>query len=86
MMDLPPRSEPELDPVTLHNLAVTKGGPEGLRRLSYLLALGAPACPQQSLSNLLLICCKHELFDAAADALADHADLTYRYLSPVSQH
>lgn len=36
LMDLPPRSEPELDPVTLHNLALTdtSGGiGTSLRRL-----------------------------------------------------
>lgn len=41
--DLPPRSEPELDPVTLHNLALTdtSGGiGTSLRRLAFLLEIG----------------------------------------------
>lgn len=84
LMDLPPRSEPELDPVTLHNMALTDltGGTVTLRRLAFLLELGQ-VCPQETFSNLLLLCCKHEMFDTAADILAEHAHLTYKYLSPV---
>lgn len=82
-MDLPPRTEPELDPVTLHNMALTgdqTGGSVKLRRLAFLLELG-PICPMETFSNLLLLCCKHEMFDTAADILAEHAQLTYKYLS-----
>ncbi|CAO1301325.1 unnamed protein product [Diamesa serratosioi] len=84
LMDLPPRTEPELDPVTLHNMALTgdqNGGSVKLRRLAFLLELG-PICPMETFSNLLLLCCKHEMFDTAADILAEHAQLTYKYLSP----
>lgn len=86
LMDLPPRSEPELDPVTLHNLALTDtlGAGTGLRRLAFLLELGPPACPPETFANILLLCCKHEMYDTAADILAEHAHLTYKYLSPVS--
>ena len=82
-MDLPPRSEPELDPVTLHNLALTDtAGPGvGLRRLAFLLELGPPTCPAETFANILLLCCKHEMYDTAADILAEHAHLTYKYLS-----
>lgn len=83
-MDLPPRTEPELDPVTLHNMALTEsGGGAGLRRLAFLLELGPPTCPPETFANLLLLCCKHEMYDTAADILAEHAHLTYKYLSPV---
>lgn len=84
LMDLPPRSEPELDPVTLHNLALTSDSLNGtvkLRRLAFLLELG-PLCPLETFSNLLILCCKHEMFDTAADILAEHAQMTYKYLSP----
>jgi tetratricopeptide repeat protein 30 len=84
LMDLPPRSEPELDPVTLHNMALTgdqSNGTVKLRRLAFLLELG-PICPLETFSNLLILCCKHEMFDTAADILAEHAQLTYKYLSP----
>lgn len=83
LMDLPPRSEPELDPVTLHNMALTgdqSNGTVKLRRLAFLLELG-PICPLETFSNLLILCCKHEMFDTAADILAEHAQLTYKYLS-----
>lgn len=84
-MDLPPRSEPELDPVTLHNLALTEpsGSGTGLRRLAFLLELGPPTCPPETFANILLLCCKHEMYDTAADILAEHAHLTYKYLSTV---
>lgn len=87
LLDLPPRTEPELDPVTLHNMALTdtSGGGAGLRRLAFLLELGPPTCPPETFSNLLLLCCKHEMYDTAADILAEHAHMTYKYLSPVSE-
>lgn len=89
LVDLPPRSEPELDPVTLHNLALTDtstgaASGTGLRRLAFLLELGPSACPPETFTNILLMCCKHEMYDTAADILAEHAHLTYKYLSPVS--
>lgn len=82
--DLPPRSEPELDPVTLHNLALTDttgGIGTSLRRLAFLLEIGPPTCPAETFANILLMCCKHEMYDTAADILAEHAHLTYKYLS-----
>lgn len=85
LLDLPPRSESELDPVTLHNMALTdpKGPVGGLRKLAFLLQLGPPACPKETFANILLICCKHEMYEMAADILAEHTDLTYKYLSQV---
>lgn len=85
LLDLPPRSESELDPVTLHNMALTdpKGPVAGLRKLAFLLQLGPPACPKETFANILLICCKHEMYEMAADILAEHTDLTYKYLSQV---
>lgn len=86
LLDLPPRTEPELDPVTLHNLALSEPaasvGGLGLRRLAFLLELGPPACPAETFGNILLLCCRHEMYDTAADILAEHAHLTYRYLTP----
>lgn len=81
---MPPRSEPELDPVTLHNLALTDttgGIGTSLRRLAFLLEIGPPTCPIETFANILLLCCKHEMYDTAADILAEHAHLTYKYLS-----
>ncbi|XP_075146966.1 tetratricopeptide repeat domain 30 [Haematobia irritans] len=83
LLDLPPRAESELDPVTLHNMALTdpQGPVAGLRKLAFLLDLGPPSCPRETFANILLICCKHEMYDTAADILAEHTDLTYKYLS-----
>lgn len=81
---MPPRSEPELDPVTLHNLALTDttgGIGTSLRRLAFLIEIGPPTCPAETFSNILLLCCKQEMYDTAADMLAEHAHLTYKYLS-----
>lgn len=85
LLDLPPRSEPELDPVTLHNMALTDptGAGSGLRRLAFLMELGPPTCPPETFTNILLLCCKHEMYDTAADILAEHTHLTYKYLSSV---
>lgn len=60
------------------------GGGASLKRLAFLLELGPPTCPPETFANLLLLCCKHEMYDTAADILAEHTHLTYKYLSPVS--
>uniref|UniRef100_A0A8C7XUB8 Tetratricopeptide repeat protein 30 n=1 Tax=Oryzias sinensis TaxID=183150 RepID=A0A8C7XUB8_9TELE len=85
LTDMPPRSEEELDPVTLHNQALMNMDPrpsEGFEKLSFLVQ--QPAFPPVCFGNLLLLYCKHEYFDLAADVLAENAHLTYKLLSPVS--
>ncbi|KAM9843855.1 intraflagellar transport protein 70A [Aulostomus maculatus] len=83
LTDMPPRSEEELDPVTLHNQALvnmdTKPS-EGFEKLAFLLQ--QPSFPPATFGNLLLLYCKHEYFDLAADVLAENAHLTYKFLSP----
>uniref|UniRef100_A0A665TM81 Tetratricopeptide repeat protein 30 n=1 Tax=Echeneis naucrates TaxID=173247 RepID=A0A665TM81_ECHNA len=77
------RDEEELDPVTLHNQALvnmdTKPS-EGFEKLAFLLQ--QPSFPPVTFGNLLLLYCKHEYFDLAADVLAENAHLTYKFLSP----
>lgn len=99
---MPPRLESELDPVTLHNIALltADANPSGsFDKLQFLLqqqvaqmaqqqengdSLSASlACPPETFANLLLLYCKYEYYDMAADLLAEHADLTYKYLSAV---
>uniref|UniRef100_A0A3P9J5K1 Tetratricopeptide repeat protein 30 n=1 Tax=Oryzias latipes TaxID=8090 RepID=A0A3P9J5K1_ORYLA len=83
LTDMPPRSEEELDPVTLHNQALMNMDPrpsEGFEKLSFLVQ--QPAFPPVCFGNLLLLYCKHEYFDLAADVLAENAHLTYKFLSP----
>lgn len=69
--------------MTLHNVALTDpaGAGAGLRRLAFLLELGPPTCPTETFANILLLCCKHEMYDTAADILAEHTNYTYKYLS-----
>ncbi|XP_030646607.1 intraflagellar transport protein 70A [Chanos chanos] len=83
LTDMPPRSEEELDPVTLHNQALmnmdTKPT-EGFEKLAFLLQQSP--FPPVTFGNLLLLYCKYEYFDLAADVLAENAHLTYKFLSP----
>ncbi|XP_048102298.1 tetratricopeptide repeat protein 30A isoform X1 [Alosa alosa] len=83
LTDMPPRSEEELDPVTLHNQALmnmdTKPT-EGFEKLAFLLQQNP--FPPVTFGNLLLLYCKYEYFDLAADVLAENAHLTYKFLSP----
>ncbi|KAK9534531.1 hypothetical protein VZT92_006971 [Zoarces viviparus] len=83
LTDMPPRSEEELDPVTLHNQALvnmdTKPS-EGFEKLAFLLQ--QPSFPPVTFGNLLLLYCKHEYFDLMADVLAENTHLTYKFLSP----
>ncbi|XP_053507733.1 tetratricopeptide repeat protein 30A isoform X5 [Ictalurus furcatus] len=83
LTDMPPRSEEELDPVTLHNQALmnmdTKPT-EGFEKLAFLLQQSP--FPPSTFGNLLLLYCKYEYFDMAADVMAENAHLTYKFLSP----
>lgn len=99
---MPPRLESELDPVTLHNMALltADANPSGsFDKLQFLLqqqvaqmaqesgdsTSGPSACPPETFTNLLLLYCKYEYYDMAADLLAEHADLTYKHLSAVKR-
>ncbi len=79
---MPPRSEEELDPVTLHNQAligVDTNLADSFAKLQYLL--GQNPFPPETFANLLLLYCKYEYYDLAADVLAENAHLTYKHLS-----
>lgn len=85
LTDMPPRSEEELDAVTLHNQALinmdTKPG-EGFEKLQFLLQQNP--FPPETFANLLLLYCRYQFYDLAADVLAENVHLTYKYLTPVS--
>jgi tetratricopeptide repeat protein 30 len=99
LTDMPPRSEEELDPVTLHNQALINmpnNPADGFAKLQYLLSQNP--FPPETFSNLLLLYCKYEVryyrsstsneeqlqyYDLAADVLAENAHLTYKYLTQV---
>eukprot|EP00045_Choanoeca_perplexa_P009833 m.96265 g.96265 ORF g.96265 m.96265 type:complete len:647 (+) comp15044_c2_seq1:2053-3993(+) len=82
LTDMPPRNEEELDAVTLHNTALmnVEDDPEtGFEKLQFLLQQNP--CPPETFGNLLLLYCKYEHYDLAADILAENSHLTYQYLS-----
>ena len=82
LSDMPPRSEEELDPVTLHNTALMhmEENPSiGFKKLTFLLQ--NPPCPPETFGNLLLLYCKFQYFDVAADVLAEYAGLTFKLLT-----
>lgn len=82
LLDMPPRDEEELDPVTLHNQAlmnIEQDPTTGFKKLNFLL--NNPPFPPETFPNLILLYCKYEHYDLAADVLAENADLTYKCLS-----
>lgn len=87
LTDMPPRSEYELDAVTLHNQALMnfeQNPTEGFEKLQFLLQQNP--FPPETFANLLLLYCQHECYDLAADILAENAHLTYKYLTTVIIH
>ena len=59
---MPPRSEEELDPVTLHNQALITDSPtQSFEKLQFLLQ--QVQWPPETFSNLLLFYVKHEVWD-----------------------
>jgi tetratricopeptide repeat protein 30 len=52
----------------------------GFKKLNFLLS--NPPFPQETFANLILLYCKYNHFDLAADILAENAHLTYKCLSP----
>lgn len=82
LLDMPPRNEEELDPVTLHNVGlmnIEEDPQGGFKKLNFLIQ--NPPFPPETFSNLLLLYCKYSHYDLAADVLAENADLTYKWLS-----
>ena len=83
LTDMPPRSDEELDPVTLHNRALMhmeEEPTEGFKKMNWLV--GQPPFPPETFGNLLLLYCKYSYYDLAADMMADNTSLTFKYLSP----
>ncbi|KAL5018713.1 hypothetical protein ScPMuIL_004435 [Solemya velum] len=83
LTDMPPRSEEELDAVTLHNQALMNmdaNPTQGFQKLQFLLQQNP--FPPETFGNTLLLYVKYEYYDLAADVLAENAHLTYKYLTP----
>ena len=51
---------------------------EGFEKLQFLLQQNP--FPPETFGNLLLLYCKYEYYDLAADVLAENAHLTYTYV------
>ncbi|XP_072037148.1 intraflagellar transport protein 70A-like [Amphiura filiformis] len=82
LTDMPPRSEEELDPVTLHNQALMNmevNPTQGFEKLQFLLQQNP--FPPETFGNLLILYVKYEYYDLAADVLAENAHLTFKFLS-----
>ncbi|KAF4657294.1 Tetratricopeptide repeat protein 30A [Perkinsus olseni] len=94
LVDMPPRAEAELDPVTLHNIALAymdEKPSEGFAKLNFLLqSFGTvtsdddplSSVPKEAFVNLLHLYCKYGYYDLAADILAENPALTYSCLEP----
>ena len=87
LTDMPPRAEEELDPVTLHNVALMHmdtDPADGFDKLNFLVSSpdSVPA-PPECFANLLLLYVSpaHGFFDLAADVLAEHPVLAKKHLS-----
>lgn len=81
---MPPRSEDELDAVTLHNYALMHMDIDpnaGLRKLNFLLSQAS--FPPETFGNLLLMYCKLQYYDLAADVLAQNGHLHESHLGEV---
>ncbi|CAH8299906.1 unnamed protein product [Schistosoma turkestanicum] len=82
LTDMPPRSEEELDHITLHNQALINMDMEpgvGFQKLQFLLK--QETFPPETFANLLLLYIKYEYYDLAADVLAENATIAYEYLT-----
>jgi len=80
--EMPPRSDEELDSVTLHNFAlvnIEKDPDDSFKKLNFLLK--NPPCPPEALANLLILYCKYEQYDLAHDVLSENEDLKMKYLT-----
>lgn len=83
LSDMPPRSEEELDPVTLHNVALMNmdvNPTDGFHKLNFLLQ--SPPFPPETFGNLLLLYCKpeHAFYDLAADVMAENQQLVSKHV------
>ena len=79
---MPPRNEDELDPVSLQNSALMNMDADptaGFRKLNFLLS--QPPFPAETFGNLLILYCKYNFFDLAADVLAENTHLHASCLS-----
>ena len=83
LRELPTRNEEELDPITLHNMAIAhmEDNPtDSFTKLTFLL--GQEPTPPETFRNLLLGYCKYEYYTYAADLLAENTELATKTMTP----
>ena len=86
LTDMPPRSEVELDQITLHNLAIMNMDEEpsaGFEKLQYLIQQNT--FPFETFANLCFLYVKYSFYSLVADVLAENSQLAFKHLTPVSQ-
>ncbi|XP_028966345.1 tetratricopeptide repeat protein 30A [Galendromus occidentalis] len=82
LTDMPPRAQQDIDAVSLHNQAliqVESAPSSSFDKLHFLVEQGTG--PQEAFANLVLLYCRFEHYDLAADLLAEHADIVHLMLS-----
>ena len=88
MGNIPPRNEEDIDMITLHNKAILDADTapeEGIEILAHIVS--QPSYPRQALSNLVILYFREELFDVAADFMAENIELCLTQLPDVrSEH
>jgi len=71
LTDMPPRSEHELDPVTLHNQALMnmeQNPTEGFEKLQFLIQQNP--FPPETFPNLLLLYIKYEVGESLTETMS----------------
>ena len=79
LTDMPPRAEDELDVISLHNQALINIDTElneGFRKLQFLLQRNP--FPPETFSNLLLLYCRYDYYELAADLMAENTQFTFK--------
>ncbi|KAH0571858.1 putative TPR repeat family protein [Spironucleus salmonicida] len=86
LKSMPYRKEEDLDPVTLHNLALSEmmhQPSQAVKKLQFLIQV--PPFPVEAFQNLINIYIQHGLFDLAADLMAENQQLSQASLEPEKQ-
>ena len=84
LTDMPPRSESELDPTSLHNIAIMNMEEEpnsGFEKLQFLIQQNT--FPTETFANLCILYVKYGFYSQVADVLGDNDHFKFKYLSPV---
>ena len=79
---MPEGREEKLDPISLQNYTMVNmdaNAFDGFRKLKHLLS--RPPFPPETYGNTLLLYCKYEYHNLAADIMTENSNLSYNSLS-----